>query len=115
MANVVLCPELPWSKTALAFREELSNSGRVEFEDIAEGDRTDLITESRALSKSFPKLVLNVFQPDCLIANQIAALRHYANAMSVSMPIFNRDPNRWASQPHESGALPETNQDPYPS
>lgn len=107
MVGVILCPDLLWSEQAKSFRTELSESGRFEFPDLSEETINDLLRESRSFSPAYPKIVLNVFQPDCLIARQIGALGFYQNPMSVSMPVFNRDPNRWSGGVTETGGLPD--------
>lgn len=107
MVGVILCPDLLWSEQAKAFRAELSESGRFEFPDLSKEEIDGLLQESRDFSPAYPKIVLNVFQPDCLVANQIGVLGFYQNPMSVSMPIFNRDPNRWSGGVTETGGLPD--------
>lgn len=113
MMGSVLCPELDWTAESKAFRQALCHSGRFEFPDISEEEHWHLLDDARNLSEHFPKIVLNVFQTDCLFYRQIGALNHYQNPMSVSLPIFTRDINRWGGGYSETGSLPECPEDPW--
>ena len=105
MLGATLCPDLPWSSEAKSFRAELTQTGRLDLATNSKADLQGLLSESRALSAAFPKIILCVFQADCLIANQIEVLKHYENLMSVLMPIFARDANQWRKEPYETGSF----------
>jgi len=105
MLGTTLCPDLPWSSEAKSFRAELTQTGRLDPVTDSKPEIRGLLSESRALSAAFPKIILCIFQADCLVANQIDALKHYKNLMSVLTPIFAREANQWRQEPYETGSL----------
>ena len=102
---LVLCHDLPWSDSTRTLQAQLMERKRLEIHDLDEQIRSVLKDEVRARSASFPKIVLSIFQPDCLIHGQISDLQHYANQMAVCMPVFTRNLTQWSSEPNETGSL----------
>lgn len=102
---LILLHDLPWSEPVKAVQAQLIEERRLEMYTLDEDLRSLLLEEVREKSEAYPKFVLSVFQRDSLVFNKISALKKYANEMAVCMPVFNRDRNRWAGAPQESGSL----------